>query len=259
MYQPSLFLSHGAPDIALKTGHPTYRFFQELPRTFPRPDAIVSFSAHWCADKTLIAKDASYHAIHDFGGFDERLYSMRYSPKGNPELAQMVFDLVKQHDRKAKLVNNPELDHGIWIPLMIMYPDPVIPVIQVAIQPDQSPEYHYGLGESLAELRSHNVLIIGSGSMTHNLFAMTIDDHEAAPPAWVRDFCQWMNEHLEEGDTEAILQYRQRAPHATRNHPTDEHLLPLFIAMGAGAEHPGTRIYSASSYGTIAMDAYRFD
>jgi len=257
MFQPSLFLSHGAPDLALKTEHPTYRFFQDLPKMFPRPDAVVIFSAHWGAEHIQITRDASYRAIYDFGGFDDRLYSIRYAPKGSPDLAQIVLDLVKQNDSQAELVSNQGLDHGAWIPLMLMYPDPFIPVVQVAIQPEKSPAYHYELGRSLAELRGHNVLIIGSGSLTHNLYEMTWHDYESIPPKWVADFSAWMRDRLEEGDKESVLQYRSLAPYARKNHPTDDHLVPLFIAMGAGG-NTARRIHTASSYGTVMMDAYQF-
>lgn len=258
MYQPSLFVSHGAPDIALRHEHPSYRFFQELPNMFPRPDAIVILSAHWCTDHIMITKDESYKAIYDFGGFDERLYSMKYFPKGNPDLARMTLDLLKQNDSKAELVNNSGLDHGAWIPLMLMYPDSYIPVVQVSIQPDRLPSYHYALGASLVELRSQNVLIIGSGAMTHNLSKLVFDDHDATPPRWVSAFAEWMKERLEAGDKESVLQYRTLAPYAQENHPTDDHLVPLFIAMGAGGGGTAQRIHTATTYGTVMMDAYEF-
>lgn len=257
MYQPSLFLSHGAPDLILKTEHPTYRFLQELPHTFPRPDAIVMFSAHWGTEHIMIAQNESYKTIHDFDGFDERLYLMRYAAHGNPELAGMILDLVKKNDSKARLVNNAGLDHGAWIPLMLMYPEPFIPIVEVAIQPNNSPEYHHSLGVSLRELRSQNILVIGSGSLTHNLYKMTWDSDASLPPRWVADFSTWMKDRLESGDQESILQYRTLAPYAQENHPTDEHLMPLFIAMGAGGGE-ATRIHTASSYGTVMMDAYQF-
>jgi len=257
MFQPSVFLSHGAPDLALKTDHPTYHFLQELPKALPRPDAIVIFSAHWCTPQVMVSQDVSYRAVHDFGGFDERLYALRYAPKGCPELAKMVLDMVKHQDDDAKLVVKGGLDHGVWIPLLLMYPDPFIPVVQVSIQPDKSPAYHLAVGKSLQELRSHNVLVIGSGSMTHNLYAMNWNDHDAPPPRWVSDFTDWMHDRLEAGDTESVLHYRNLAPYAQNNHPTSEHLLPLFVAMGAGGAK-AKRIHTASAYATVGLDAYQF-
>lgn len=225
---------------------------------FPRPDAIVIFSAHWSTDHIMIAKDESYKAIYDFGGFDERLYSMKYHPKGSPDLARIVLNLLKQKDGASELVNNSGLDHGAWIPLMLMYPDSYIPVVQVSIQPDRHPSYHYALGSSLAELRSQNVLIIGSGAMTHNLSKLVFNDHDAIPPRWVSEFAEWMKARLEAGDTESVMQYRTLAPYAKENHPTDDHLVPLFIAMGAGGGGTAQRIHTASTYGTVMMDAYEF-
>lgn len=257
MFQPSLFLSHGAPDLSLQTEHPTYRFLQELPQMFPRPDAVVMFSAHWGTDHVQISKDSAYRAIYDFSGFDDRLYALRYAPKGSPDLAQMVLDLVQRPARQAELVNNENLDHGAWVPLRLMYPDPFMPLVQVAIQPQEAPEYHYALGQSLAELRDHNVLIIGSGSITHNLYEMNWSDYNSPPPEWVTAFTDWMRDRLEAGDYSSVLQYRSLAPYAKENHPSEEHLLPLFIAMGAGGT-TAQRIHTASSYGTVMMDAYAF-
>jgi 4,5-DOPA dioxygenase extradiol len=259
MYQPSLFISHGAPDIALKIGHPTYRFFQDLPHTFPRPDAVVILSAHWCTEHIMIAKNESYRAIHDFAGFDERLYSLRYSPKGSPELARIILDLLKQDNEfDAELVNISGLDHGVWVPLRLMYPDPFIPVVQVSIKTAKPPAYHYALGASLAELRSQNVLIVGSGAMTHNLSEALFTDHDSTPLQWVSEFASWMKERLEVGDKISVMDYQTLAPYAKKNHPTDDHIIPLFVAMGAGDGGCAKRIHTATSYGTVMMDAYKF-
>jgi len=223
----------------------------------PRPDAVVIFSAHWCADHIQISKDVSYRPLYDFGGFDDRLYSIRYAPKGNPDLAGIVLDLVRKLDRDAELVANGCVDHGVWIPMMLMYPDPFIPVVQVAVQPESSPEYHYALGGALAELRRQNVLIIGSGSITHNLYELNWHDYYSRPPNWVAGFSSWVRERLEAGDRQAVLDYRNLAPHAQENHPTSDHLIPLFIAMGAGRD-TAQRVHTAASYGTVMMDAYQF-
>ncbi|MDK9709124.1 MAG: dioxygenase [Desulforhopalus sp.] len=258
MAQPSLFISHGAPDIAVKTDHPSYRFLCEASGMFPRPDAIVILSAHWTTDHVMVSSTASYKTIYDFGGFDPRLYAMQYSPKGNPDLSRIVLQLVRGTDGKAELVEHASLDHGAWIPLLLMYPEAYIPVVQVSIQPNLSPAYHYALGEALQELRQQNVLIIGSGAMTHNLSEMMFSGDGLSSPQWVADFADWMRDRIEAGDREALLSYREQAPHARRNHPTEEHILPLFLAMGAGGGIPGKQIHTATSYGTVRMDAYAF-
>jgi len=258
MFQPSLFISHGAPDIAVKSDHPSHRFLTEMPRLFARPDAIVILSAHWCTERITISNAESYKAIYDFGGFDERLYSMHYSPKGCPELARIIFDMLEKNNWQPKLAGNAELDHGAWIPLKLMYPEAYIPVVRISIQPDQPPENHYELGRVLAELRQQNILVIGSGAMTHNLFEMTFNQHDGGAPQWVTDFADWMKDKLETGDKAAILSYRDNAPYSRKNHPTDDHLVPLFIAMGAGNGDTARRIHTATSYGTVMMDSYAF-
>ncbi|MDR3631486.1 MAG: class III extradiol ring-cleavage dioxygenase [Desulfocapsaceae bacterium] len=258
MYLPSFFISHGSPDIALMTEHPTYRFLQELPKTFSQPDAIVIFSAHWCTEHVMVSMADRHKAIYDFGGFDPRLYAMTYEPKGQPELAREVHTLLEKVDGKAELVNTSGLDHGVWILLKLMYPKADIPVVQVSIQPDRPLGYHYNLGSALAELRKKNILIIGSGAMTHNLYELSRYEHDAAPPGWVSVFANWMKERLEAGEKDTVLQYRKLSPHALENHPTEEHLQPLFIAMGAGDGGIAKRIHTASTYGTIMMDAYKF-
>lgn len=258
MTQPSLFISHGAPDIAVKTDHPSYRFLCELPSLFPRPDAIVIFSAHWGTDRVLVSSADSYKTIYDFSGFDPRLYSIQYSPKGNRDLSHIVLRLTKQIDRQAALVETAVLDHGAWVPLHLMYPEAYIPVVTVSIQPHRPPEHHYALGQALQELRQQNVLIIGSGAMTHNLDKMGVDDNTIPAPQWVTEFADWMQDRLETGDHEAVLTYRKKAPHARKNHPTEEHLLPLFIAMGAGGGNVSQQLHNATSYGVIRMDSYAF-
>ena len=163
MYQPNIFISHGAPDIAIRVEHPSHQFLKELPDALPRPEAIVIFSAHWCAGHIMISKASSYEAFYDFGGFDPRLYSMQYAPKGNPDIAQDIFNLLRKSDGRTELVDNSRMDHGAWIPLMLMYPEADIPVVQVSIQPGQLPGYHYDIGATLAELRRYNILIMGAG------------------------------------------------------------------------------------------------
>jgi 4,5-DOPA dioxygenase extradiol len=225
---------------------------------FPRPDAIVIFSAHWGTDHVMVSSADSYKAIYDFSGFDPRLYSIRYSPKGNRDLSRIVLHLIKGVDRAVELVESETLDHGAWIPLHLMYPEAYIPVVQVSIQPHLTPKHHYALGEAVEELRRQNVLIIGSGAMTHNLYEMRADDHTLSAPDWVAEFADWMKDRLTAGDHTSVLDYRKNAPHARKNHPTEEHILPLFLAMGAGGGDAGQQLHTATSYGTVRMDSYAF-
>jgi 4,5-DOPA dioxygenase extradiol len=151
------------------------------------------------------------------------------------------------------------LDHGAWVPLMLAWPDAGVPVVQLSISSTHAPEWHYRVGRALAPLRDRNILIIGSGSLTHNLRAVFAERraHDAAVPDWVAAFADWMKDRIDAGDTEAVLDAVERAPFGTQNHPTMDHILPLFTAMGAGGT-PGERLHHSYTYGVLAMDAYRF-
>jgi len=257
MFQPGLFISHGAPDIVLRTEHPTYTFLTEFGQKQPRPDAIVIFSGHWLSPHPMVSDATSYRPLYDFGGFDPKLYSLRYTPQGNLELAQMVAGLLRRYDARTEIVTNTTIDHGIWIPLLLMYPDANIPVVEVAMESGKPARYYYELGKTLAELKTHNVLVIGSGAMTHDLSGLSLLNHDALPPPRVTVFAEWMKDKLETGGKEAVMQYQQLAPYAWENHPTDDHIIPLFFAMGAGGDS-ARRIHTATTYKTVMMDAYAF-
>jgi len=258
MIPPALFISHGSPGIALMPEDPTHRFLCHLAHSFTLPNAVVLFSAHWCSDHILISAADPQTTIHDFRGFDPRLYAMEYTPPGQPDLAREIALLLSKVDKQTTLVHDRGLDHGAWIPLMLMYPEATIPVVQVSIQPGLSPRYHYDLGAALSTLKQKNILIIGSGGMTHNLRKASFNDYNAPAPQWVSSFAEWMKKQLETGEKETTLEYRERCLYAQENHPTEEHLLPLFIAMGAGGEAKGQRIHTATMYGTVMTDAYTF-
>ncbi|HZU64853.1 MAG TPA: class III extradiol ring-cleavage dioxygenase, partial [Novosphingobium sp.] len=164
------------------------------------------------------------------------------------------------------------LDHGAWVPLMLMYPDADIPVVQLSIQAHLGPGHHLQLGRALAPLRAENVLILASGSLTHNLGALRFYRGEGGEgePDWVTDFAEWVHEAIAQSRVCDLISYRALAPHAVDNHPTDEHLLPLFVALGAGlhetaspAEHErrlaARRLHASSTFGVLRMDAYAFD
>jgi 4,5-DOPA dioxygenase extradiol len=152
------------------------------------------------------------------------------------------------------------LDHGAWVPLLLMYPDADIPVTQLSVQPERGTDHHLRLGEALRPLRDEGVLVLGSGGATHNLYEFGRHRADAPPPAWMTGFQEWLAQTIESGNREAFLRYRERAPDAARNHPSEEHFLPIYAAAGAGSpDVPGRRIHRSHSYGILAMDAYRFD
>jgi len=256
---PALFISHGSPMLALEDS-PARRFLQELGKTLPRPKAIIVFSAHWeSMSGPAVSLAAHPETIHDFGGFPAPLYAIQYPAPGAPDTAARAAELLEQSGFTVKRSADRGLDHGAWVPLRLMYPDADIPIAQVSVLRGATPAEHERLGRALASLRDEGVLIVGSGSLTHNLYEFRSNDINAPVPTWVSDFDAWMMDMLRDNRRDALLDYRAQAPHAVRNHPTEEHLLPLFVAMGAGGEHAkAARIHASYEYGVLAMDVYSF-
>jgi 4,5-DOPA dioxygenase extradiol len=256
---PTLFVSHGSPMLAVQDS-PARRFLQELGKTLPNPKAIVVVSAHWESQGgPAVSSTDSPETIHDFGGFPAALFAIQYPAHGAPEIAKDVAHRLETAGYIVKVSAQRGLDHGAWVPLMLMYPHADIPVLQVSVLRGASPAEHEKLGQALAALRDESVLVIGSGSLTHNLHEFRGQELNAPVPAWVSDFSAWMKDALQESHYEALLDYRRQAPHAAKNHPTEEHLMPLFVAMGAaGREAKATQLHSSYEYGILAMDVYAF-
>ncbi|MHA6493682.1 DODA-type extradiol aromatic ring-opening family dioxygenase [Pseudomonas borbori] len=252
---PSLFISHGSPMLVLQpeaSGPALARLAAQL----ERPRAIVVVSAHWESHDLRVGTAARPPTWHDFNGFPAELYQLRYPAAGDPALAADILHLLNDAGLPAQADPQRPLDHGAWVPLSLMYPQTDIPVVQVSLPSRLGPAMQSRIGQALAPLRARGVLLIGSGSITHNLAEL---DWQAGPDViepWAKAFRDWMVDKLREDDDEALLDYRQSAPQARRNHPSDEHLLPLFFARGAGGrfqvEHSGFTL------GALGMDIYRF-
>lgn len=252
---PALFVSHGAPDLLL-SDVPARRFLAELGRALPRPRAVVVASAHWTTRAPAVGVAERPATIHDFGGFADELHAFEYAAPGDPALARDVTRRLGDAGVDAELVERG-LDHGAWVPLALLYPRADVPVVPLALQPARGPRHHVELGRALADLRDEGVLVLASGSATHNLRELGAGD---AAPEWVRSFDAWIAERVERGAVEELVAYRELAPHAARNHPTEEHLLPLFVALGAAGDGArGAKVHDSVTYGTLAMSAYRFD
>ena len=256
---PSLFISHGSPMTALQPGQLGVRL-AEVAAGLPRPRAIVVASAHWLGHALLVSAAPRPATIHDFGGFPEALYQLHYPAPGAPELAGEVAERLAAAGLQPRIDPDRGLDHGAWVPLRLLYPQADIPVLQVSIQPRLGPAHQLALGRALAPLREQGVLLVGSGSITHNLHHWR-DYADGGEAPYVRPFTAWMEQKLLADDLPALLDYRRQAPFAVQAHPTDEHLLPLHFAIGAaGGDRLGARRIDAGiDMGFLAMDIYRFD
>ncbi|MCY1407415.1 4,5-DOPA dioxygenase extradiol [compost metagenome] len=252
---PSLFISHGSPMLALQPGA-SGPALARLAAELPRPKAIVIVSAHWESHELLVASHPTPETWHDFGGFPAELFAVQYPAAGDPELATEVAALLSQAGLPARLDPQRPFDHGAWVPLSLMYPKADIPVVQVSLPSRQGPELQNRVGQALASLRKQDILLIGSGSITHNLREL---DWRAGPESvepWALAFRDWVVEKLADNDEAALHDYRRQAPHAVRNHPSDEHLLPLYFARGAGGDF--SIAHQGFTLGALGMDIYRF-
>lgn len=242
--------------LALDDGA-AHRFLRGYGDALGRPRAIIVASAHWTIAAPAVCAVENPKTIHDFSGFPRKLYEINYPAPGSAELAQRAAALLANAGITAVLDQQWGLDHGAWVPLLLMYPAAGIPVLQIALQPQLGTRHHFDLGRALAPLRDEGVLILGSGGVTHNLRELAAP--ESVPLAWAREFSDWINDTIAAGDTDALLNYRKLAPQAARNHPSEEHLMPLFVAAGAASSPRGRRVHTSTTYGSLMMDAYAFD
>lgn len=254
---PSLFISHGSPMLALEDA-PTAAFLRGISSALPKPAAIIVASAHWETEAPMLTGAVYPETIHDFQGFPKELYALRYPVTGNPALASRVQSLLVDNGIKTTIDLVRGLDHGVWNPLLLMYPEANIPVIELSVQPSRDAGCHYRIGQTLAPLRNENILIIGTGNLTHNLREAFRGHHTSTPP-WVTAFAEWVAQRVSEGDVDSLLNWQKLAPYAQENHPTPEHFLPFFVALGAGGlSLKAKHLHEETALGVLAMDAYAF-
>lgn len=261
---PTLFVSHGGPNIVIEPSE-AHVFLKSLAVYVPEPKAIVIVSAHYETTGVAVVSDPAPQTIHDFGGFAPELYEMRYPAPGNPVLAARVADLLEAGGFAPQRVAKRGFDHGVWNPLILAWPEADVPVVQVSIDPNADAAWHYHLGAALTGLRDEGVLLIGSGHITHNLRAvlsamrgMPVPDADMT--AKVDAFTGWFAQVIGAGDTKRLLSWRDEAPFIAENHPTDEHLMPIFFAAGAAGDGAsGKRIHASRQYGFFAWDSYLFE
>jgi 4,5-DOPA dioxygenase extradiol len=258
---PGLFVSHGAPLFATEPGTtgPALQVWASSHAPAQGLRGIVIMSPHWMARTPAVMTHPEPATWHDFGGFPAELYQLQYPAPGSPELAQEVLTLFRGAGLAAQADAQRPLDHGAWVPLMHLYPQADVPVVQVALPFGHGPKEVYAMGQALADLRSQGVLVMGSGSMTHNLGEFFGGGREPSP--YVIEFSRWVESAIERGDRTALLNYRELAPHAARAHPTEDHFLPIFFTLGAagwGGDEPLQTDYISREvmYSMLAMDAF---
>ncbi|MGV0958886.1 MAG: dioxygenase [Limnohabitans sp.] len=253
-----LFVPHGSPMFALRPGAAGAAMSQLVP-TLGTPRAIVVISPHWETAEPTVGFATRPETIHDFGGFDPRLYEMQYPATGCPEAAEQVVAALQAAGLPALKDAHRGLDHGAWTPLRQMFPDADIPIIPLSVQSHLGPAHALRVGQALAPLTKQNILIVASGNVTHNLRDfMTVSMQGGSTPGYVAEFADWVHTHMVQRDVAGLLNYRQQAA-GQRAHPTDEHLLPLFTALGAaGADAQPEAFFRGISDHVIAMDGYIF-
>jgi len=257
---PVVFVSHGSPMQALHGGRAA-EAWRTLAAATPKPRAVLAVSAHWETDAPAVSAAANPETIHDFGGFPQALFQIEYPAPGAPWLAGRVRELLEAGGLPITVDPQRGLDHGAWVPLREMYPVADVPVAQLAIQPHRGTAHHYRVGQALSKLKDEGVLILASGSLTHNLrdWRPDVGDDAGSMLPYVTQFQDWMAEKLLARDVDALLDYRQRAPGAVRAHPSDEHLLPLHVALGAGGDSAVVRrVHNGVTEAALAMDVYAF-
>jgi 4,5-DOPA dioxygenase extradiol len=255
---PTLFISHGSPMHAINAGA-AGEAWTALARKLPKPKAVLMVTAHWESNLPMLSGNAKPSMIYDFGGFPDTLYKMNYPAPGAPELAAKAQALLKVAGITAGIDGCRGFDHGTWVPLLKMYPNADMPIVQLSVQSAMSPQHHLNVGSALTSLTHEGVLIIGSGHLTHNLRDWMQTRGQTTPVLYAQKFQRWVFDRLAAHDVEALTRYRVDAPEAIRAHPTEEHFLPLFVALGAAGENAkSTRVFDGFEGAALAMDAYQF-
>ncbi|MBU8906609.1 DODA-type extradiol aromatic ring-opening family dioxygenase [Desertibacillus haloalkaliphilus] len=257
---PSLFVAHGAPLLALENNEYT-RYLKQVADELPRPKAIVLFSAHWESLTQKVSDVETFDTIYDFGGFPQELFEMKYPAKGEPTLTKEIIDRFQQHGISYEVDPKRGLDHGAWVVLKLMYPEVDIPVISMSVNPHLDPRSQYEIGQSLAELREKDVLIVGSGGTVHNLGVVNMGQDDGVVDTWAVQFDQWLEEKLLKWDLDALFAYREQAPSAQMAVPSFgvEHFVPIFYAMGAASdEQKASLLHRSFRYRNLSHSVWRF-
>ena len=253
---PVLFISHGAPTFAIEPGLAGPQL-TELGRRLPPVEAVLVVSPHWMTQGDVrVTVTQNPETIHDFGGFPRALYELHYPVDGHPVLATRTARLLRDAGFNAGVDSHRGLDHGAWVPMRHLFPDAQVPVFQVSLPQPLDPAGALTFGRALGPLREQGVLIVGSsGSLTHNLYEFR--GHDRGEESYVLEFARWVRDAVVAGDVQRLIDYRRLAPHASRAHPSDEHFLPLLVALGAAAVGDPVQVIDGGiTHGVLSMESY---
>ena len=254
---PVFFISHGAPTFALEPGQLGARL-NALGKSLSGVQAVLVVSPHWQTDGVRVMANKSPATLHDFDGFPRELYDLQYPARGHLQFAVEASRLLADAGFEVSLDDERGLDHGAWVPLMHLLPAADMPVFQVSMPHALDAAGALRLGRALAPLRQRGVLIVGSGSMTHNLYE--IQPSATGEATYAREFTTWVRAAVLAGDVEKLVDYRRLAPHAARAHPTEEHFLPLLVAIGADNGKSAAQVIEGEiTYGVLSMESYAWE
>jgi 4,5-DOPA dioxygenase extradiol len=254
---PALFISHGAPSVALEEDDFT-RALRGFTSRLPAPTAIVVVSAHWeVPGPVRVNVNPQPSLIYDFSGFPDGLYRLTYPAPGAPTLGREIAGLLAGAGLSPALEASRGWDHGLWVPLRIAFPEASTPVVEVSLPVPREPDVLLAVGQALAPLRERGVLLLGSGGIVHNLARMRFDQKAAPAEEWARAFDDWMRDRLLRMDVDGIKAYRQTAPRAALAVPTSEHFDPTFFVLGSRAPGEGlATVYEGWHYGSLSMRTF---
>jgi len=253
---PAMFVAHGLPSIVMES-NPYTAFLRNLGKLLPKPRGIVIISAHWEHSVQQIASAAKPETMHDFFGYPERLYDIAYPASGDLVLSMDIEKLLTAEGIRCELNNGRGLDHGAWTVLSLMYPAADIPVVALSLNPRLVPEEQYRIGQALQPLKDRDVMIVGSGGTVHNLSRLRWQN--GAAEGWAVRFDEWLNDAIGVWDKDALFDFAQRAPYAAEAAGSREHLMPLFICMGAADKRRTARLlHQQYDYGTLSLTAWMF-
>lgn len=253
---PTIFVSHGAPTLPLED-LPAREFLRQLGSQFNKVKAVLCISAHWSTSTPMVHAMQKPGTIHDFYGFPKELYTIEYPAKGNPEIALEVVELIQAANIPCDIEKKRGLNHGAWVPMILMYPDADIPLLQLSIQNHLDPYQHLKVGRALNDLINEKILILGSGGAVHPL-GYTGARFQGETHQWALDFDQWLTHAIIQGDENILTKYKQTAPYPERAHPYPDHYMPLVVTFGAAGEGAKGEVIHHSWIGDLGMAAFKF-